>query len=183
RGPAMHDEQYAGIAWKAAPLFRRSRLFLMGAGTVAAEVERVATMVDFETTVVDYDPAYLNAERFPLSTRVLIESFDAIPDLGITPDDYVCVLTRGHMFDPQALIYGIRSGAGYVGMMGHPKKNARVFELAETMGIDRASLEATHTPIGIRFGARTPTELAMSVVAELIQVRDDLRKVTAHAHT
>jgi len=81
---------------------------------------------------VDYDPAYLYAERFPLSTRVLIESFDAIPDLGITPDDYVCVLTRGHMFDPQALIYGIRSGAGYVGMMG-TQKNARVFELAETM--------------------------------------------------
>ena len=179
RGPQMHDEQYAGVAWKSVPLFGRARVFLMGAGTVAAEVERVANMVDFETIAVDHDPAYLNPERFPLSTRVLIESFDAIPDLGVTKDDYVCVLTRGHMFDPQALVYGVRSGACYVGMMGAKEKNARVFDLAEQAGVDRATLEATHTPIGIRFGAKSPVELAMSVVAELIQVRYERRKAGA----
>jgi xanthine dehydrogenase accessory factor len=179
RGPQMHDEQYAGVAWKSVPLFGRVRVFLMGAGTVAAEVERVANMVDFETIAVDPDPAYLNPERFPLSTRVLIDGFDPIPDLGITKDDYVCVLTRGHMYDPQALVYGIRSGACYVGMMGAAEKNARVFDLAEKAGIDRATLQATHTPIGIRFGAKSPTELAMSVVAELIQVRHERRKAGA----
>jgi xanthine dehydrogenase accessory factor len=176
RGPQMHNEQYAGVAWKAVPLFHRARVFLLGAGTVAAEVERVASMVDFETVVVDHDPAYLNAERFPRSRRVLIESFDAIPDLGITPDDYVCVLTRGHMHDPQALVHGIRAGAGYVGMMGSAEKNARVFELAEQAGVARAALEATHTPIGLKFGAKSPTELALSVTAELIQVRHARRK-------
>lgn len=179
RGPQMHDEQYAGVAWKSVPLFHRARVFLLGAGTVAAEVERVANMVDFETIAVDYDPAYLNAERFPLSRRILIESFEAIPELGITPDDYVCVLTRGHMYDPQALVHGIRTGAGYVGMMGCAEKNERVFELAQKANIDRATLEATHTPIGIKFGAKSPTELAMSVVAELIQVRYERRKAAA----
>jgi xanthine dehydrogenase accessory factor len=176
RGPRMHDEQYAGVAWKSVPLFHRSRVILFGAGTVSAEVERVANLVDFETVVVDFDPAYLNAERFPLSERVLIESFDAIPELGITPDDFVCVLTRGHMHDPQALVYGVRSGAGYVGMMGCAEKNHRVFELAQQANVDRAALEATHTPIGLKFGAKTPAELAMSITAELIQVRHERRK-------
>jgi xanthine dehydrogenase accessory factor len=179
RGPQMHNEQYAGVAWKSVPLFHRERVFLLGAGTVAAEVERVANMVDFETIAVDHDPAYLNTERFPLSRRVLIETFEAIPDLDIRPEDYVCVLTRGHMYDPQALVHGIRTGARYVGMMGAAEKNQRVFELAEKMGVDRATLEATHTPIGLKFGARTPTELAMSVVAELIQVRNERRKAAA----
>lgn len=176
RGPQMHDAQYAGVAWKSVPLFHRERVFILGAGTVAAELERAAGMVDFETIAVDDDPAYLNPERFPRSRRVLIQSFDAIPDLGIGPDDYVCVLTRGHMYDPQALVYGVRSGAGYVGMMGCAEKNARVFELAERASVDRATLEATHTPIGLRFGAKTPAELALSITAELIQVRHQKRK-------
>jgi xanthine dehydrogenase accessory factor len=183
RGPQMHNEQYAGVAWKSVPLFHRARVFLLGAGTVAAEVERVANMVDFQTLVVDYDAAYLNPERFPLSERILIAGFEAIPDLGITPEDYLCVLTRGHMYDPEALVHGIRTGAGYVGMMGCAEKNERVFELATKSGIDRATLEATHTPIGLKFGAKSPTELAMSVVAELIQVRYARRKAAAAARS
>ena len=179
RGPQMHTDQYAGVAWKSVPLFHRSRVFMFGAGPVSAELEHVAGLVDFETIVVDCDPAYLNAKRFPRSRRILIDGFDAIPDLGITADDSVCVLTRGHMYDPQALVYGVRSGAGYVGMMGCAEKNARVFELAAKANVDRAALEATHTPIGLKFGAKTPTELAMSITAELIQVRHQRRKAAA----
>jgi xanthine dehydrogenase accessory factor len=173
RGPQMHDEQYAGVAWKSVPLFRETRLFLMGAGTVAAEVEHLACRVGFRTLVVDFDPAYLNAARFPFSDRILIDTFDAIPDLGIGEEDFVCVLTRGHMHDPQALAHGVQAGAAYVGMMGHPRKNERVFALAGRMGADPAALKATHTPIGLKFGAKSPAELAVSVVAELIQVRQD----------
>ena len=178
RGPQMHNEQYLGVTWRAVPLFRQARVFLLGAGTVASKVEQVANMVDFHTIVVDYNPAYLNAQRFPLSDRILIESFDAIPDLGVTPEDYVCVLTRGHMYDPQALVYGVRMGACYVGMMGSAEKNERVFQIAERESIARATLEATHTPIGIKFGAKSPPELAMSIVAELIQVRNERRKAS-----
>jgi xanthine dehydrogenase accessory factor len=90
------------------------------------------------------------------------------------------------MHDPQALVHGVRSGAGYVGMMGCAEKNARVFELAQQANVDRAALEATHTPIGLKFGAKTPefgaktpAELAMSITAELIQVRHERRKAAA----
>jgi len=116
--------------------------------------------------------AYLNAARFPLSERILIESFEALPDLGIGPDDFVCVLTRGHMHDPQALAHGVQAGAAYVGMMGCAEKNERVFALAEQLGAEPAALRVTHTPIGLMFGAKSAAELAVAVVAELIQVRE-----------
>jgi xanthine dehydrogenase accessory factor len=179
RGPRVHCEQYAGLAWRAVPLYRQPRVFLLGAGPVAQELERAAALVDFATVAVDFDASYLDAARFPLSRRVLIPGFDAIPDLGIGPDDYVCVLTRGHMHDPEALVCAIRSGARYVGMLGSAGKNERVFELAERAGVDRAALQATRTPIGLRFGARTPAELAIAIVAELIQVRNEHRKAAA----
>lgn len=175
RGPHMHNEQYAGVAWLSVSLEPVSRAFIMGAGTVGSEVEKMAHAVGFETVAVDYDPQYLNEERFPLSERILIESFEDLPDLGITDSDYMLVLTRGHMYDPEALIYSIQSPAYYVGMMGCLEKNQRVFDLAQKTGCSREELEATHTPIGLKFGAKTPPELALCIVAELIQVRYDRR--------
>jgi xanthine dehydrogenase accessory factor len=176
RGPHMHNEQYAGVAWLSLLLTREGRVYVFGAGEVAHFVERMAHDCDFETVVIDDDAAYLNEERLPLSQRVLIESFTRIPSLGITSSDYVLVLTRGHMYDPEALVHGIEAGAYYVGMMGCLEKNERVFALAQAQGIARDRLEATHTPIGLKFGAKTPAELALCIVAELVQVRAEARK-------
>lgn len=175
RGPQMHGEQFPGVAWKSLPLFHRDQVFIMGAGTVSAELAALAQRVDFETVVVDDEAAFLSQERFPHSERVLIESFDAIPDLGISSDDYVCVLTRGHVHDPQALLHAIRSGAHYVGMMGRTDKNERIFDLAGKAGIGRETISSVHAPIGLKFGAKSPAELAVSITAELIQVRHDRR--------
>lgn len=171
RGPHMHNEQYEGLAWLSIPLKRTGIVYIFGACEASHFLEKMAQDCDFKTVVIDYDAKYLNEERLPLSRRVLIESFEDIPDLGITEEDYVLVLTRGHMYDPEVIAYGIRSGAQYVGMMGCGMKNDRVFELAEAQGATRQQLEATHTPIGLHFGAKTPAELALCIVAELIQVR------------
>jgi xanthine dehydrogenase accessory factor len=177
RGPHMHNEQYAGVSWLSLPLERTGAVYAFGAGEVTHFIERMARDCGFETVVIDYDESYLNAERLPNSRRILIDSFTDIPDLGITEADYVLVLTRGHMYDPEALIYGIKTGAHYVGMMGCLEKNRRVFDLAEAKGVAREELEATHTPIGLRFGAKTPAELALCIVAELVQVRYENRKL------
>jgi xanthine dehydrogenase accessory factor len=179
RGPHMHNEQYAGVAWLSLPLERSGVAYIFGAGEVTHFIERMARDCDFDTVVIDDDPSYLNEERLPLSRRVLLDTFAEIPDLGITPADYVLVLTRGHMHDPEALIYGLKTGAHYVGMMGCLEKNGRVFELAKGMGIPREKFEATHTPIGLKFGAKTPPELALCIVAELVSVRYEKRKAQA----
>ena len=176
RGPHMHAEQYAGLTWLSLPLSLSGRVYVFGAGEVAHYLERMAQDCGFDTVVIDDDPAFLNAERLPLSERVLVESFESLPDLGVGAQDYVLVLTRGHMYDPEVLVYGIKAGAQYVGMMGMAAKNERVFAMAMEQGITREQLEATHTPIGLKFGAKTPAELALCIVAELVQVRAARRK-------
>ena len=85
--------------------------------------------------------------------------------------DYVCVLTRGHMHDPESCIWGTKQRVRYVGMMGCKGKNNRVHDLCINGGMTEADWDAVKRPIGIKFGAKTPAELAMSIVAELVDVR------------
>ena len=176
RGPHMHSEQYEGVAWLSIPLKPSGIVYIFGAGEVSHYLEKMAQDCDFPTVVIDDDEEYLNEKRLPLSRRVLVESFEDLPDLGVTSEDYVLVLTRGHMYDPEVITYGIRAGAHYVGMMGCLDKNERVFAMARGKGVTDEQLRATYTPIGLKFGAKTPAELALCIVAELVQVRYNKRK-------
>ena len=172
RGPSMHNEQFEGLIWASVPLFEPVRVWLLGASDVACELEKLANHVGFATVAVDYDRSYLNEERFPLSERIVFdEGFDGLADLKASPSDYVCVLTRGHMFDPEGCVWAVREGVHYVGMMGCAGKNNRVHDLVVSQGVTEEQWDAVKRPIGLKFGAKTPAELAIAIVAELIDVR------------
>lgn len=173
RGPSMHNEQFDGLTWASVPLFEPVRVWLLGASDAACELAPLAQHVGFEVTVVDYDPAYLNAERFPGAERILLPggNFDGLADLSASPADYVCVLTRGHMFDPEACVWALANNVAYVGMMGCAGKNSTVHDLVIQRGATEEGWESIKRPIGLKFGAKTPAELAIAIVAELIDVR------------
>jgi xanthine dehydrogenase accessory factor len=174
RGPHMHADQFSGIAWASQSLVRIERAFIMGAGPVAMEVAALAAHVGFRTIVVDCDPIFLSEARFPLSERRLVERFDALGSLHLGPEDYVLVLTRGHMYDPEVLVQALRSSVRYLGMIGTGSKNSKAFRMARTQGVSEDELETVHTPIGIDCGAKSPQELAVAIVAELIAQRATL---------
>lgn len=173
RGPSMHNEQFEGLTWLSVPLFDQVRVWLLGASDAAAEVSALAAHVGFAVTAVDYDPAYLSPERFPDATRVLLEgdNFDGLASLTPAPGDYVCVLTRGHMFDPDSCVWAVLHGVHYVGMMGCKGKNSTVHDLVIARGATEEQWERIKRPIGLMFGAKTPAELAIAIVAELVDVR------------
>lgn len=173
RGPSMHNEQFEGLTWLSVPLFDQVRVWLLGASDAAAEVSALAAHVGFAVTAVDYDPAYLSPERFPDAKRVLLEggNFDGLAALTPAPADYVCVLTRGHMFDPESCVWATRHGVHYVGMMGCKGKNSTVHDLVLARGATEADWKRIKRPIGLKFGAKTPAELAIAIVAELVDVR------------
>lgn len=173
RGPSMHNEQFEGLTWASQPLFGQQRVWLLGASDVAVELAQLAEHTGFHVVVVDYDPAYLNEERFPTAERILLHggNFDELANMPASPDDYVCVLTRGHMFDPQGCIWALENGVHYVGMMGCAGKNSTVHDLVVQGGITEADWDRIKRPIGLKFGAKTPAELAIAIVAELIDVR------------
>lgn len=173
RGPSMHNEQFDGLTWLSMPLFDQVRVWLLGASDSSAEVAALAHHVGFKVTAVDYDGAYLNEARFPEAERILLSggNFDGLFDLHASPEDYVCVLTRGHMFDPEGCLWAAREGVRYTGMMGCAGKNNTVHDLVISRGMTEEQWDAVKRPIGLKFGAKTPAELAIAIVAELVDVR------------
>lgn len=173
RGPSMHNDQFEGLTWASVALFEPVHVWLLGASDVASELASLAVHVGFTVTVVDNDPAFLTEKRFPSAELILLDGpdFSGLFDLRAKPEDYVCVLSRGHVYDPEGCIWGSKCNAHYVGMMGSKGKNDTVRELVKKAGVSDEAWERIKRPIGLKFGAKTPAELAIAIVAELVDVR------------
>ena len=81
------------------------------------------------------------------------------------------IVTRGHIHDKTVLAQALKSSARYVGMIGSRRKRDLIYEKLLEEGFTKQDLERVHAPIGLAIGAETPEEIAVSIVAELIQVR------------
>ena len=148
------------------------RLILCGGGHVSLETAYMAAHLDFELIVLDDRAEFANRDRFPMAAHVLAAPFlEALESLGSRPTDYFVILTRGHAYDSDCLEYILRGQYAYVGMIGSRVKVAAVMERMRAAGIPQAQLETVHSPIGLPIGGQTPAEIAVSILAELIQVR------------
>lgn len=149
------------------------RLILLGGGHVSQPLCRYAADLEFDVVVVDDRPGFANAVRFPEAGRVVCDGFDhAIAKLAITKYDFVCVITRGHRHDA-ACLRQLLAGEQprYLGLIGSRRRTIELFKMLEEEGFDRAKIDQIHTPIGVPIGAETPKEIAISILAELIQQR------------
>lgn len=150
------------------------RLILLGAGHIAQPLCRYAADLGFSVTVVDDRPDYANHTDFPEADAVVCNAFsDAIPNLKLTEQDAVAVITRGHRYDAECL-RAILSGntlPGYIGMIGSRRRAAGLLRFLEQEGYPAELLRQIHAPIGLEIHAQTTKEIAISIVAELIQHR------------
>jgi xanthine dehydrogenase accessory factor len=151
---------------------RAPELIIVGAGHIARPLARMAGMCDFSVTVLDDRASFANAERFPTAQRVIAGPMrDALRDLQIDADTYIVLVTRGHSLDVECLLDVLDRPAGYIGMIGSQRRVDAVFQLLEEeMGIDPAKFERVYAPIGIAIGAHTPAEIAVCILAEIINV-------------
>ncbi|MHC4401833.1 MAG: XdhC family protein [Planctomycetota bacterium] len=147
-------------------------LLVAGAGHVGAAVAKLAVSLGFRVVVVDDRSDLLNDRRLPPPVeKVAGDIQTTLLEWPVDANTYVVVLTRGHAHDEQALHAVIDSPARYIGMIGSRRKIRIIFDDLEALGVSRASLDRVHTPIGLSIGAVTVSEIAVSVAAELIQVR------------
>ena len=149
------------------------RLILLGCGNIGQELCRYAADLGFAVTAVDERPGFANRTLMPDAAEILCSDFpDAIRRLQITERDYVCVITRGHRFDADCL-REILPGAypRYLGMIGSKRRVALLMKQLESEGFGPDALKRIHAPIGISINALTVKEIAISIVAELIQCR------------
>ena len=154
------------------PLQTSPVLYIFGAGHVSQFVSRVATMVDFNVTVIDDREEFANRERFPEAERVIVDDFTHVFDqLSFHGNEYVVILTRGHKHDALVLEQVMKRPTGYVGMIGSKRKTRMVMDYMRQQGFHDKMLESVHAPIGIAINSETPQEIAVSITAELIKVR------------
>ena len=96
--------------------------------------------------------------------------------VSIGEEDYVCVMTRGHKDDTIVQEQILRTPAAYIGVIGSRRKKASVFRVLKEDGFTDRDLERITTPIGLEIGAETPAEIAISIAAQMIEVRAKVRK-------
>jgi xanthine dehydrogenase accessory factor len=149
------------------------RAFLFGAGHVARPTAQLAAMVGFAVSVADDRGEFANAERFPDADEIrVLDSFEnSFTGLELGRDDYVVILTRGHLYDKTVLAQALKTRAGYIGMIGSRSKRNTIYAALFEEGVSQADIDRVHSPIGISIDAETPEEIAVSIIGEMIQHR------------
>ncbi|MEG2988730.1 MAG: XdhC/CoxI family protein [Oscillospiraceae bacterium] len=148
------------------------RLIICGGGHVAQALAQVAALLDFEIIVIDDRREFVTADRFPQIAQGLAMPFaQALALLGSRPDDFYCVLTRGHEFDSVCVKEILRGDFCYLGMIGSKGKVVATFEDLQNSGFTAGDIAKIHAPIGVKIACETPAEIAISIAAELVDIR------------
>lgn len=147
-------------------------LLLCGGGLVAQEVARLAHASGFVVDVADERADLATAERFPMARYcVVLPGFaNLVESCGIGRRHCVAIVTEDPAYDREALAQVLTSHARYVGMMGSKSQREQMFAELRASGVPDAELAAVCCPIGLSIGARTPQQMAVAVVAELLAV-------------
>lgn len=161
-------------------------VYIFGGGHVAAELVPLLAKADFDCVVWDDREDFSASDRFSSAIKTICcptESLTSsvskdgvtsceIPDgTPITSNDYVCVMTRGHLLDLEIEEKMLRTDAGYIGVIGSKKKNAYINEELRKKGFSDEDLKRITSPIGLNIHAATPFEIAVSICSELIKLR------------
>jgi xanthine dehydrogenase accessory factor len=151
------------------------RLLLIGAGQLSQAVAQIANMLDFEVLVCDPREEYAHNLRMEGVTRVLGMPDDVVEGLQLDAHSAVVALTHDAKLDDMALIEALKSEAFYVGALGSKRNQAaRKARLIEHFDLPGSLFVKLHGPVGLSLGAKTPAEIAVSIMAQIVQVKNHI---------
>ena len=149
------------------------RLLLIGAGQLSQAVASMAVMLDFEVLVCDPREEYAATLQVQGATRLNGMPDDVVRDLHADAHTAIVALTHDPKLDDMALLEALRSDAFYVGALGSKQNTAtRKARLKEHFELTDAELSRLYGPVGLRIGAKTPAEIAVSIIAQIVQVKN-----------
>ncbi|MBN1343035.1 MAG: XdhC family protein [Phycisphaerae bacterium] len=153
------------------PIATPHPLLIFGAGHVGAALTKLAADLGFRVTVIDERPEFARLERLPGAADVKLGVGPDVADqLRIDDRTFMVIVTHGHANDEEVLRWVVASPARYIGMMASRRKVKTIIDHLESQGIPREQLDRVHKPIGLDIGAISPTEIAVSIAAEMIAV-------------
>ncbi len=146
-----------------------SELIIVGGGHVGQALAHAASPLDFSVTLIDDRQDFSRHPNMAIKTLYLPQ-FDPFP--VVHSDTYICLVSKGYVSDGAALKKIINSPARYIGMIGSRKKIQTVYEHLTSEGIDPQSFKRVHAPIGEDIHAESPEEIAISILAQIIKIKN-----------
>lgn len=148
-------------------------LVVCGAGHVSIPVIQMGKMLGCCVTVLEDRPVFADNARRTGADRVICKPFEqGLGEISGGKDTFFIILTRGHRYDQTCLEIIAAKEHAYIGMIGSRSRTARVKEALIEKGVDPGILERVYTPIGLDIGAETPEEIAVAIMAEIVQVKN-----------
>ena len=190
----MEREQNRTLGYRDCEVFIETvapppHLVIFGAVHIAQPLTTMARQLGFHVTVSDARPAFTTAERFPDADRVLVGWPDELKgDIELDRRTYVVLLSHDARFEDPVLPWVLESPVKYIGAMGSRRTSAKRADKLRDWGHSEEQVARIHGPVGLDIGAETPAETAVSILAEIIQVRygsgsgESLRGRTGRIH-
>jgi xanthine dehydrogenase accessory factor len=148
------------------------RLVIVGAVHIAIPLVTFGKALGFHTVVIDARSAFATPERFGHADELIVTwPSHALEGLNLDAGAYVVVLSHDEKLDNPALRVALESPAPYIGALGSRKTHAKRVGALKEMGVSDAQLARIHAPIGLNLGARSPEEIALAIMAEIVAVR------------
>ena len=148
------------------------RVFIFGAGHVARELVPLLSHLGFKCVVIDDREEFAKPEVFPTAHKVLLADYTKLNEVcKLHCMDYAVVMTRGHVHDANCERFLLTTPVPYIGVMGSKNKAKLARETLLSEGYSEKQLARIKTPIGLDIGSETPAEIAVSIAAQLIEVR------------
>lgn len=153
-------------------------LMICGGGHVPCDLVKMAACLDFRIKVMDDRAEFASRERFPLADEVICDDFDQL-EKYLEPDSCCVVVTRGHKDDFTCVKAMLQKPYRYLGMIGSRLKVEKTFERLRSEGFTDEQLAGIHAPIGLDIHAVTPAEIAVSILAQIISVKNETHASSA----
>ena len=160
-------------------LGNEKKMVICGAGHVSMPVIDIAGMMGFHVIAIDDREQFVqNALSHGADEGICSGFEEALADIPGDPDTFFIIVTRGHLSDSECLLSIVKKPHAYIGMIGSRRKVGMVKQLLADNGVSQDVIDSLHTPIGLDIGAETPEEIAVSILAEIIEVKNRTRKDT-----
>ncbi len=154
------------------PVLLEPHLVILGAGHVGKTLAKLARFTGFRVTVADDRAEFANRENVPDASDVLVSDFTRVFDrISVDKDTFIVVATRGHNHDLEAVRAALGTDAGYIGLLGSRRKKGLVSNALGEDGFSPGDIARVIIPVGIPIGSVTPEEIAVSIMAEIVQKR------------
>ncbi len=167
----------AGESFYVERLGHEKKLIICGAGHVSIAIIKIAKLLALHVICIDDRPLFADHARAAGADQVICEEFEtALSRLEGDSDSYFVIVTRGHQYDRDCLRAIAGKKHAYIGLMGSRRRVQLVKEGLRQEGVSGEVLDSVHTPIGLAIGAETPEEIAVSVMAEIIEVKNGTQR-------